>query len=211
MPDATPDPDPSKSGKFKAVTPKAGQSVATKIDVQEGTREHTIVVEQVPAGQGEEQHQPERRRQQTGTQVNVQPSAAGLTGTWAAIANLSGVGVVFILVFLLYRDSKADQREYAAQQREDRLSERSQDQAANAAIIGAVTSLASKIDARDVKLETAIEEARLARAEVRVALAEQRQLHQEMLAVLKSIRDKGGMEPEEAVAPMPRSKVIGAG
>lgn len=207
--------DPSKSGKFRSVTPhEAGKPVATKIGIEDSTREHTLTVEQVHADEVNPEL-PERRRQQSGTQVIMQqaPPAGGLLGRWANIANMSAVGLIMAVFVWILFSVRTDERERRSQEREDRINDRSQTQAAFAALTSSITTMANRSDARDtrmdaqaVRLDAFLEESRQARAEMKATQVE-------MLKVLRAILDKGKMEPEEATAaPMPRAKrAIGSG
>lgn len=99
MPDSTPEkpkvvPDP-KSGVVNVHLPA---KAAAHVEVNPGTGEAPVVVDSEP----EPRHH-ERRKSPAPMQVNVAtPQAAGLPGVWGYVANATGVGMVFILAFLMF-------------------------------------------------------------------------------------------------------------
>jgi hypothetical protein len=88
-------PDP-QSGVVNVHLP-AKTAAHVEVHPDPGTGEAPVVVESDPAPQ------PERRRPPAQSVVNVQPqTAAGLPGVWGYVANATGVGMVFLLAFLMF-------------------------------------------------------------------------------------------------------------
>lgn len=197
MPDRTrvePDPD---SGSFKVTVPNhpPGEPADTQVTVEPGTHEHELTVQDVP-------HQ-ERRRSQTATQVNVsQPQSGGLNGPWASVANLTGVGVVFILVFLMYRDFTTTVRERDTLIREEMRQNRSSEQSSNAAIVAALSGLTTKMDALAISNNAMVQSNTAIVGEFRVA-------QQEMRALVKTLVGKMQEQEPMSSAPHPRAKATG--
>lgn len=134
------------SSKIKITVPVAGSKTRptdTQVQVDPGTQEHEVLVEDVP-----HEEMPERRRRQPPVNVQVQqPNAGGLLGPWATLANLSAVGVVIVFLFWVYRDSQSNQKEFLQQVREDRLQDRLDNKSADSAMVAALSSLSVKMDA----------------------------------------------------------------
>lgn len=201
MSDSTPTPagnEPGKSHpKLKAVMPHA-KDQATQLTVEMGTHEHRALMEDVPSG-GAEQHQPERRRGPGLTTVINTPQSGGLPGLWGVAYQATGITIIFGVFIWLMFTNRADRREEAAQTREERAVERSQNQAAVAAMAATLTGISSRGDIRDVKMDAAIDE-------IRRAVAKQEQVNQEILTVLKAILAKGNENEPRSQAPGPRLK-----
>jgi hypothetical protein len=188
----------ASSGEIKVTVPSqpaGAPPTATQTTVEPGTSEHDISVLDV-AQPEPGADMPERRRNSGGVQVQVQqPQAGGLTGPWATAANLTGVGIIFVLVFLFYRDSQSDKREMFNQMREERRQDRSDQQAATAAMVAALNNLTMSTTATTAS-NTAM-------------VAEMRETRREVSALVKAIaKDKGIPMPPDPMgaAPAPRLK-----
>lgn len=193
----------SNSGAMKVVMPNQPPKqppTDTHVEVEPGTHEHTVTVEDV-------QREPERRRQQAPVAVNVQqpPNSGGLVGAWASVANLSAVGAFLLLTFLMYRDFVANVRERDTLIREEMRQTRSSDQSSQAAMVAALGALTTKMDALAISNNTMAASNASIISEFRVAQQEMRSLVR-MLA-----KDKGlpPPEPEMGTAPLPRVKASG--
>lgn len=122
------------SGQFKVTVPvPPGTKKPTRVGVDPKTATHEILVD-TGAGSNSDNHdeppplhpheteQPERRRQPMPTQVVVQqPPAGGLMGWPATIANLSAVGFVLLLSFIMYNDFRGSVKEQNGALREDMI------------------------------------------------------------------------------------------
>lgn len=200
--------DPAKSStKLKVTVPHTAQperTEFTQVEVDPGTREHQVFVEEVSSPLPQhEGHASDRRKAAPPVQVLMQqsPPSGGLMGKWAQFGNMSAVALIMGLLVWGAFSYRSDERERRSIEREDRINDRSQTQAAFAAITSAITTMSTRNDARDSRIDAMLEESRLARNEMR-------QTQQEMLNVLKAILAKNNpMNPEESTAaPMPRAK-----
>lgn len=100
------------SGQLKVVIPHPypDRDKNVSVGVSGSSQESTIVVSQ-------ELPQPERRQQPPPTQVIMQ--AGGLSGKAATIANLSAVGFVMLLTFLMYSDFRSSVKDQNSYLREE--------------------------------------------------------------------------------------------
>jgi hypothetical protein len=201
MPDtdhSNPD-DPTKSGsKLKAVIPHTPGKTA-KLTVEAGTHEHRALLEETESTASEQQT--ERRKQQPQLVINQAPPSGGLMGKWANIANMSAVGLIMAVFVWILFSVRADERERRSIEREDRINDRSQTQAAFASLTATLATMTSRNDTRDMRIDAMLEESRLSRNEMK-------QTQQEMLSVLKAILAKNnpmGPPEETMAAPMPRA------
>lgn len=193
------------SGKINVIVPAQTAKEArehpkeTRVTVTPGTSEHEAMIEEQPHSIDGVSPNTERRRQQTPVNVSVQqPNAGGLTGGYATIANMSAVAVLMIFMLWIYRDSKADQREYMSQMREDRIADRSDSKSADAATVAALTALSGKMDATIAALITKLDAMVVSAAGlvasnnalVAAMSTEMKQARQEISALVKILSEK---------------------
>lgn len=191
--------------------PPSSPPTATQTEVTPGTSVHEVLVTDapMPPSGAPDDTGPERRRQQTPVQVQVQqPNAGGLTGWPAIVANMSAVGVLMMFLFWVYRDSQSNQREAFRQIQDDRRQDRSDVQSQTAAMVAAIGQLTSSIGATNASNQAIASEFRAARNE-------DRRDRQEMLMLLRAMAKEKQRpdepEPDMSRAPMPRAKAVVGG
>lgn len=189
----------AESGTFRAVVPvqSAREPPAdTQIGVTPGTSEHDISIQDVPHEDAGPMSEPvERRKQQPQAVVNVQqPTSAGLTGKWGSVANMSAVGFVLVLCFLMYKDGQANQKEFLNYAREESRTVRLENQTSASNTVAAITALATKIDGMISAATTLIASNNSA---INAMVTEMQRARQEMASLVKILTEKKPPEGEK--------------
>lgn len=182
MPDTQPDKPPEKQtvgiGPIKVESTKdshvhkitIANAEGKTVDVEPGSKLHEVLVHDTDTSD----NRSERRKPQPTAQINVQPSAGGMTGWPATIANMSATGFVLVLCFLMYQDFRSTVKERDNLMREEmrglrdemrnesRLSRESNDKTV-VNLTTALSTLSTKIDAMAISNAAVASELRTSR------------------------------------------------